>query len=794
MGFGRNALGGALKVVLTGMSRGSLPRTDGTITLPGLEAEVEVIRDKWGVPHIYASSTHDLFFAQGFVHAQDRLSQMEVNRRLARGRLAELFGAVALETDRATRTFGFDRLGRTDYDQAGPLVRGVIDAYTAGVNAFLTQPKLRLPVEYKLVGHRPEPWAAADTMAFTRLMMWQLSHAWYGEIVRAQVIEAVGAERAAELEVHYPPGNPVSLPKGIEFHRQAATGGLPGAGGRMLRRGLGSNSWVVSGRLTDTGKPYLCNDMHLAAMLPGLWYEVHLVGGDFNVFGVSLPGVPAILVGHNDRIAWGMTLAFTDCEDLFVEKFDPADPHRYEFRGEWREAEVIKEPIRVKGQAEPVVEEVVVTHHGPVIGHVVGCPERKMAVQSMALRPCPAFEGWLSLDRARNWDDFVAAMRLVETPQLNVTYADVDGNIGFWVTGKVPIRAEGSKGRGMVPATGWTGDEEWVGEVPFQEMPHAFNPEQGYLVTCNHKITPDDYPYFLGTVWMNGYRARRLVDLIEPAGGKLGRDDFESMQMDLMCLPGLEFVKRLEGLEGDADAALALKLLRSWDGRLTTDSVGGTVYEVARYTLVRSLLEPGLGPELARRVMGQGFHPLLQAASEVYGHDTVAMLRMLDDTGSWWVAQAGGRRAVLEKSLGEAVRWLRGRLGSDPRGWQWGRLHRITFPHAMAVQPPMDLVFNVGPMPIGGDTDTVCQTAMLVETPYDSQGWAPTFREIVDLGDLGRSVTSVPPGQSGQLGSRHYSDLAGPWLRGEYHAMLWERGEVERQAEARLVLAAEGPG
>ena len=385
MGFGRNALGGVLKVVLTGMSRGSLPRTDGTITLPGLEAQVEVIRDKWGVPHIYASSTHDLFFAQGFVHAQDRLWQMEVNRRLARGRLAELFGAVALETDRATRTFGFDRLGRTDYDQAGPLVRGVIDAYTAGVNAFLTQPKLRLPVEYKLVGHRPEPWAAADTMAFTRLMMWQLSHAWYGEIVRAQVIEAVGAERAAELEVHYPPGNPVSLPKGIEFHRQAATGGLPGAGGRMLRRGLGSNSWVVSGRLTDTGKPYLCNDMHLAAMLPGLWYEVHLVGAggagagggrgdDFNVFGVSLPGMPAILVGHN------------------------------EFRGEWREAEVIRETIRVKGRAEPVVEEVVVTQHGPVIGHVVGCPERKMAVQSMALRPCPAFEGWLSLDRARNWD------------------------------------------------------------------------------------------------------------------------------------------------------------------------------------------------------------------------------------------------------------------------------------------------------------------------------------------------------------------------------------------------------
>jgi penicillin amidase len=394
-------------------------------------------------------------------------------------------------------------------------------------------------------------------------------------------------------------------------------------------------------------------------------------------------------------------------------------------------------------------------------------------------------KGWLLLDQADNWDGFVEAMRLIEAPQLNVAYADVVGNVGYWVTGKVPVRASG---QGMIPAPAWTGECEWVGEVPFEEMPHALNPDQGYVVTCNHRIVPDDYPHFLGSVWRNGYRARRIVDIIQ-SKDKLSSEDFRALQVDFTCIPGQEFVERLEGLSTkDRDVQAALDTLRSWDGQLTATSTGGTLYEVTRYTLVRNLLEPGLGKDLTARLMGQGFHPLLLSTHELHGHDTVSMLRMLDNPNSWWVSQAGGREAVLTRSLKQAVQWLREELGQDVNDWEWGKIHRVIFPHAMGMKKPLDRVFNRGPLPIGGDTDTPCATAMIPNDPYDSKAWAPSFRQIVDLSDLSRSLVIHPPGQSGQLGSPHYDDLAALWIKGEYHSMLWTRQQVEQEAEGKLTL------
>jgi penicillin amidase len=525
--------------------------------------------------------------------------------------------------------------------------------------------------------------------------------------------------------------------------------------------------------------------MHLTMMLPSIWYLVHLSGGGLNVTGASLPGVPFVLVGHNDRIAWGSTLAFTDAEDLFVEEFDPAQPTRYRCPEGWREASAVRELIRVKGRAEPHVETVLLTGHGPVVSDVVGEPARRLAVCSMALRPSRTMEGYLLLNRARNWDDFVAAMRKIVAPQLNMAYADVDSNTGYWVTGAVPVR---KAGLGMVPSPGWTGEYDWIGEVPFEEMPHALNAHDGILITTNQRIVGDDYPHYLGNSWMNGYRARRIAEVLGSAP-TLGPDDFRALQVDFMCLPGRELVALLEGITpASPDAALALRLLRAWDGRLDPDSVGGSVYEVARYRLVRNLLEPGLGEDLALGLMGRGFHPLLMPAHEFYGHDTVAMLRILADSRSWWLAQAGGREELIVRSLEEAVAWLRAHSGADPTGWQWGKIHRAIFPHAMGIQKPLDRVFNLGPFPIGGDTDTPCQTAILPDDPYDNKAWAPTFRQIVDLGNLSQSLVMVPPGQSGQLGSPHYGDLAGLWLRGEYIPMLWDRGEIERELEGRLVL------
>lgn len=770
---------------ITWLSRKRLPQINGTIKLSGISKSVEIIRDRWGIPHIFAQDEADLFFAQGFIHAQDRLWQMELNRRTARGQLAELFGDIALDTDRATRTFGFNRLGQTDWQNMEGETRDAVLAYTKGVNAYLDMPSAPMPVEFSLLGHRPRPWEPEDCTAFARVMMWQLSHAWYGEIVRAQMIETAGEEHAAELMIHYPTVSPTTLPKGIEFNRLGEGGILIKENGPFLERGLGSNAWAIAGSKSNTGKPYLCNDMHLPLSMPGLWYQVHLVGGKYNVTGVSLPGEPMVLVGHNENIAWGITLAYIDCEDLFIEQFDPQNADRYLYKGEWVKGTVIDEVIPRKGKAEAHHEKVIITRHGPVISDVVGYSAQRLAVNSMALQPSPNLTGWMKLNQASNWDEFIGALKLIEAPQLNICYADVFGNTGYWVTGRTPIR---EKGDGSIPVPGWTGEYEWVNEVPFEDMPHAFNPEKGYVVSCNHKIVPDDYPYYLGNVWMNGYRARRIEDILS---GKetLTPQDFRNLHMDCTCIPGKLWVEKVSQIESDDPIVKkAMTCIRSWDGVLDPQSVGGCLYEVSRYFMARNLVESVLGEEKTMLWMGKGFNPVLFTASEFYGHDITIVLRLLDQSDSWWMQQTGGKEKFVTESIKKAAVWLTSKFGDNPQNWQWGKLHTASFPHAMGIQKPLDQVFNRGPYPIGGDTDTPFQSAMLPNEPYENKAWSPTFRQIVDMSDLSKSVTISPPGQSGQIGSRHYDDFIPLWLKGEYAPMLWTREQIEKEAEGKLVL------
>jgi len=345
-----------------------------------------------------------------------------------------------------------------------------------------------------------------------------------------------------------------------------------------------------------------------------------------------------------------------------------------------------------------------------------------------------------------------------------------------------------ASGRGNLPSRGWTGEGDWTGWVPFEEMPHALNPRQGFVVSCNQPIVPDGYPHFLGECFINGWRARRITDeiLARPA---LGPDDCRAIQADVTCLPGREFVARLAGLSGgDPDADLALRLLRAWDGQLGPDSVGGCVYEVVRLRAVRRLVEPALGKDLADRLAGAGLDPLMAPTTEFHGHDTVTLLRLLDDPASAWVRDAGGRDEWLRGALREAVAWLRARLGPDPEGWRWGRIHRAVFVHPLAMRPPVDLVFNLGPFPLGGDRDTPNQTAMLPDRPYDALAWAPSFRQVCVPSDWSRSVSIHVPGQSGVPGSPHFDDLVEPWLRCEGHPMLWTAAEVEAQAAHRIGL------
>ncbi|MCD6518430.1 MAG: penicillin acylase family protein [Anaerolineae bacterium] len=752
--------------LISHLDRRALPQKEGQQNVPGLRAPVKIVHDRWGIPHIYAQNQEDLFFAQGFVHAQDRLWQMELHRRIATGRLSELLGPRTLLEDRITRTLGFYRLALQDWDKLDETIHRILLAYTRGVNSWL-QHSSKKPAEFTLLQHAPEPWTPLDSLAFARLVVWQLSSGWYHELIRQQLYERVGAQRGASWDIFPPEKVPPTLPRGIEVNLP------PKQRSSLIWQGLGSNAWVLSPSKTRQG-PLLCNDTHLPLMAPSLWYENHLVSEDgFQVTGVSLPGIPLVMVGHNANIAWGITLGFADCEDLFYENTFLFSPE---------EGTLLEEAIRVRGKRAPFIEPVFLGPHGPIISNTLVTEHPPLALCATALKEPIPLKGWYLLNTAENWQAFSTALQHIKAPSLNILYADKAGNIGYRLAGAVPLRTHGD---GSLPVPGWKGKYHWQGEIPFEEMPHALNPQQGFIVSCNQQPISSDYPYFLGRTWMNGYRALRATHCIQNKDS-LSIKDCAKLQLDYHCLPGPELARHFASLTGlTARESQALQLLLSWNGDLGPRSAAGALYEVVRYTLVRRLLEPVLGKELANHLMGAGLPSWLTPVNEFYGHDTLALLRLLNKDDSWWIQQAGGRENLLRQSFQEAVRWLQKAQGADPSQWQWGKLHQVTFHHALG---ELCEGLNVGPFPVGGDTDTLCQMAMLPTAPYDANAVGPSFRQIVDLADLDHSLAIHGPGQSGQISSPHYNDLAPLWLKGKYHPMLWSRKAIERETESILNL------
>ncbi|MCF8275367.1 MAG: penicillin acylase family protein [Flavobacteriales bacterium] len=756
-----------LKQLINGLSKRRLPKVEGTLTLKGLKAEVKVVRDEHGVPHIYADNLHDLAFAQGVVHAQDRLFQMELNRSLATGRLAELVGVEAVDTDRAVRTFGFHRIAKKDEEFLDEEIATLLDAYLLGINTYIESGYQKLPIEFSMLRAKPEKWTRNHLLSFSRMMSWQMSFAWQGELARAKLVAKVGSEKAKEIDPRYPIGNPVGLPNGNEMYALNVNGAFEAINGPYLNQVGGSNAWAVSGKLTDTGKPYLCNDPHLPMLMPSIWYEIHLHCPETEVSGVSIPSLPLVLIGHNRHIAWGITLAYTDIQDLFVEEFTSEDTYR--FGNEERKATITEEVIHIKG-GKAVIEKVVETHHGPIISDVTDYPEKRVALASSCFEAGPLFRGWFEINKATGWNDFVHGVSHLTSPALNIVYADVHENIGYWVTGKVPIRA---REKTMLPYNGFTGEDEWKGTVPFEEMPHCLNPASGRVISCNHKIVTDDYPYFLGNAWMSGSRAKRVGELLAE-DRPYTKQDMGRFMMDLYSDPGVQFQAYWHDVVGNSAAETqALQTYLQWDGQLSTDTVGGTIYQVLRSKVVELLLLQPLGKELMYDMVGKPFHPLLSGITEMYGHDLNMLMRLLDDEDSLWMKEAGGRKALLQRALTASVQWLQAQLGTYQHQWQWGKLHQLLFEHPVGQKKPFDKVFNVGPLPIGGDTDTVHQTAFFRERGYAGQLVCPSYRQIVDMSDLSQSLNMFAPGNSGQVASKHYNDLSDKWIKGEFKSMSW---------------------
>lgn len=786
-----------LKTVIQRWSRQRIPQLDGRLYLQALQGKVTIRRDRWGIPHIHAQNQHDLFLAQGFVHAQDRLWQMELARRAAKGTLSAVFGPITLETDRLSRTFGFARLARTTLNLLEEQAYSDLAAYAAGVNAFLASQPL-LPIEFSIVQHHPQPWEMLDSIAYAHLQMWALTHGAIAELVQAQLIQQVNPALVNDLMMTYPENHPATLPEGIEENAQwidawqgtAVPWLNPFHGkGNLDGAGRGSNGWVIAPEHSQSGGAILANDMHLPISTPSIWHFQHLRSDDgLHVAGFTQPGIPYIMAGHNGHIAWGATLAYTDSEDLFSEKLHPDNPTLYQFKEEWRPVQQIEEEIAVRFQ-KTQREIVRLTHHGPLIHQLLSGVTEPLAFSSTSLHSSATIDGFSWLMTAANWDDFVTAVSRIQAPPLNLLYADRQGNIGHWVTGRVPIRAAGD---GSLPAPGWTGSHEWIGTIPFEEMPHALNPREGFIISANHRLLPSDKSaHNLGQLWRNGYRAERIHQLMA-SQSKLSVDDCRRIQRDLLSLPGLQLVTLLDDLQvTHPEAKLALTLLQQWDGYLTSESIGGAVFQALVRQLAPAVLAKNVSPDLLPSLLGEGMSEILHPVNEFRGYLLVTLLKILTKVPSPWFDSLTTRNSMIEHCLVEATAALRQTLGDDPAKWQWGHLHQVTFKHPLGQITPFDRVFNVGPFPLGGDANTVAQAGMRPGS-YANDGISVSSRFIIDFSAVEQAEAVLAPGQSGYLGSPHYNDLAQMWLHGENFPVLWAENAVNAATQHKLTLT-KGP-
>ena len=769
-----------------------LAKTDGSVPVLGLQNPVEILRDQWGVPHIYANEETDAWFAQGFVHAQDRLWQMELNRRVAHGQLAALFGAEMLSVDKFSRTIGFSHSAAIELNNLDASTKQTLQQYADGVNACIAQMGQRLPAEFTLLRFQPSTWTPLDTLACAKVFAWGLSSNWESELLRNALVEKLGPERAADLEPMYPTNNPLTVPGHVGL--QEVAGFLLsqydqirqwfGAGGHP---NAGSNAWAVDGKHSATGKPLLAYDSHLGVQMPCPFYENHLeVANGLRVTGASLPGIPGIFVGHNAFLAWGSANAPVDTQDLYVEQAHGENPHLFLFAGEWQAAEIRAENIEVRGQ-EPTTHEVVVTRHGPLITDFLKPEEQnKLVSLRWAGNNTNGFvSALLKMNHAQNWPEFVAAAQNWHSPIQNIIYADVHGETACLTVGQIPQR---TTGLGLIPAPGWTGTHEWNGWIPFDELPRLINPANGFVVTANNKTVGDDYPHFLTLEWADGFRARRIEDALK-SKPRHTRRDFEVLQNDVLSLPAQQVVSYFSVLNPeDAWERTALRQLVEWNYRTDRDSVGATVYELCHIFLLQTMFADKLAG-LSEAYFGTAGHKLTEFNSFA-GRASTRLLELLDQPDAYWYASAARRRTreeLLQEALSQATKTLIRTVGDNPRKWQWGRFHQVAFNHPLG-KTRFGWLFSRGPYAVDGDGNTILQSAFPLQAPVSFVNVAVAYRQIIDLDDFDRSVTVINTGQSGQPGSPHYADQIEPWREGEYHPMAWSRAKVEEVAEHRLVL------
>ncbi len=754
-----------------------VPPMEGKLTVKGLDGPIKIIRDRHGVPHVKVTSTHDVWFSQGFVHAQERLWGMERVRRFFHGTLAEIVGEGGLGPDRLYRRVGVMRAARLEWPHVEKEGREVVEAYTAGVNAFLDI-GFPLPIEFEILGYEPAKWEPTDVTGRWKLIAYSQSMNGQVKLGRYQVLKALGPKLFSKLFPYYPEDAPTMVPSGEPAGKRPMDELLKLYEGAHAQSGMselnGSNSWVADGTLTDSGYPLLAGDPHLAIGVPSFWHVNHIEGPEFSFIGASMPGVPGVTYyGHNGKVAWGMSTAGADAQDLFLEEIRDGDAPQYLHQGEWRDATVHVEEIRVKGRSEPVVEKVLETHHGPIVSGGPASQEPAVALKWMGNEARQTFSTFVAMHSATTVHELMEAHR-EWTTHTNKVMADATGNIGYMLTGQLPIRRGGPA---HVPVPGWTGAHEWEGEVPFDEMPRVVNPPNHFSNNSNNLIVSYDFPHYIAPAGSpsRGQRVAHMLKEWKP----LDIGKFSQMQADRYNIPGHRMAKRVASIEPSTEAGRqAREILAAWDGNHDADAQGGAVYE----TLVWKLYDATLGrlregmvdpkpSEATLRTFMTAVLGMIQTDDrELLAHESLPF-----DT--WDVP--------LAEALDAAGLHLKEKFGEDTSRWTWGGLHAINFRHGIGREDPAASLLNAGTFPAGGSGDTVNAGGHPGGASFNNTSIV-TYRQIIDLSDFNKSLFIVPPGQSGHVGSPHYNDLLEDYLAVRYRPLTWDWSSIEAEAEQTL--------
>ena len=767
------------------------------IQIKGIKDKITIYRDERGIPYIEAQNDEDLYFGQGYATAADRLWQMDLFRRTVRGELAEVLGVgpnnIAIDQDKLHRTYGFTQAAEAELASASPRTRTVLEAYARGVNTYASSldPK-SMPPEFQILQYSFRPWTPTDSLAVIKIFFEALSDTWRLDIMR-QALSVLPPEKRAELLPEISPldvlvvgkdaraqgssaqlkAEPVSpeLLEKLAYSQAIATAALARIGFDTDALAA-SNNWVVSGNRTVTGKPLLANDPHLRATAPSIWHMVNLSAPGVRVAGVGTPGLPGVIIGHNDHIAWGFTNVGPDVQDLYIEKFNPDNPKQYQTPAGWQDAVIRHEEIKVRkgigsSEFDTVTQDVTVTRHGPIIFEGDG---KRYALHWTALDPAKNnADSTYILDRARNWKEFNAALESFTAPTQNIVYADVDGHIGYHAAGVVPIRKSGD---GSVPYDGATDAGEWTSYIPIAKLPTVYDPPSGIIVTANQRIVGTDYPYFLTHSWAQPYRARRIWDLLNEKP-KLSADDFRRVQGDVYSIAGVLFTKEAVKLlrpkltPADEKLRATLDAFDKWDGRVNAESTVAPIASQMRVAFRSKILTAALGQELVRNYQWSNF-------------DTTLDRILKDQPAAWLPKEFSSYADLMRACYDEAVTSLTKTLGADESKWAWGEIAKARFQHPLAGAPFIGALFVVPPFPQNGTGGLLGATVNV--------GSSVSMRLIADPSDWDKTQQGIALGESGLPKNPHWTDQLADWRAVTPREFPFTHAAVVKATKETLVL------